>query len=87
MPNFGPAPTTSPAPAAPPGYTAAPTPNADAYAPPPPKASRDASLAPGFFTRKDRNRGDGYAPSSSAQIEEERRAKPGAGISLSMPLQ
>ncbi len=75
------APATSP-----PGYSPAPTPNDDAFAPTT-RASKDASVGPGFFTRRDQYRGEGLSPGSSAQTEQDRRAKPGAGISLSMPLQ
>ena len=71
---------------APPGYTTAPTPNDDAAAPVT-RASKDTSLAPGFFSRRDQYRGEGLSPGSSAQIEQDRRAKPGAGINLRMPLQ
>ena len=84
LPNF-----TAQAPAAvtaPPAYTTAPTPNDDASAPIT-RASKDASLAPGFFSRRDQYRGEGLSPGSSAQIEQDRRAKPGAGFSLRMPLQ
>ena len=85
MPSF----TTrapAPAPTSTPGFTAAPTPNDDVRAPIT-RASKDASVAPGFFTRRDQYRGEGLSPGSSAQAEQDRRAKPGAGISLSMPLQ
>ncbi len=81
--------TRAPAPApasAPPGYTAAPTPNDDIYAPVT-RASKDASVSPGFFTRRDQYRGEGLSRGSSAQTEQDRRVKPGAGINLSMPLQ
>ena len=78
--------TRAPAPTQPPGFTAAPTPNDDIYAPIA-RASKDASVAPGFFTRRDQYRGEGLSRGSSAQTEQDRRAKPGAGISLSMPLQ
>jgi len=70
----------------PPGFEPAPTPNRDTLSPVT-KASKDASLAPGIFTRRDQYRGEGLDPANSAQIEQERRAKPGAGINLSMPLQ
>jgi hypothetical protein len=73
-------------PGTPPGFEPAPTPNRDAYGPVA-RASRDTSLTPGFFTRSNQYRGEGLAPSNSAQIEQERRALPGAGINLSMPLQ
>ena len=80
-------PAQKPGAATPDGYTAAPTPNQDVVPPTPPKASSEASLSPGFFTRKDQTRGDGYLPSSSIQAEQQSRAKPGAGINLSLPLQ
>ncbi len=86
MPDFTTQARPAPAIAAPSGYTAAPTPNSDAQAPST-RASKDASLAPGFFSRRDQYRGEGLSPGSSAQIEQDRRAKPGAGINLTMPLQ
>ncbi len=70
----------------PPGFEPAPTPNRDALSPVT-KASKDASLSAGIFTRRDQYRGESLAPGNSAQIEQERRAMPGAGINLSMPLQ
>ncbi len=76
-----PAPSTTP-----PGFSPAPTPNDDASAPVT-RASKDASVAPGFFTRRDQYRGEGLSPGSSAQTEQDRRAKPGAGFNLSVPLQ
>lgn len=69
-----------------PGYDTAPTPNQDAFAPTA-RASRDSSFAPGLFSRRDQYRGEGLSPASSAQTEQERRVKPGAGIKLSVPLQ
>ncbi len=80
------APAATPPAAPPPGFTAAPTPDDDVYAPVT-RASKDASVAPGFFTRRDQYRGEGLSAGSSAQTEQDRRARPGAGISLSMPLQ
>ena len=68
-------------------YTAAPTPNHDIIAPTPGKQSQEASVSPGFFTRQSHNSGDGYLPSSSLQAETDSKARPGAGINLSMPLQ
>ena len=86
MPDFG-VPPRRPAPAtAPPGYITAPTPDQDAFGPRA-RASGDTSVAPGLFTRRDQYRGEGLSPSSSAQVEQDRRAKPGAGIKLSVPLQ
>ena len=86
MPDFKPTPPRAAPPAAPPGYTTAPTPDQDSFAPRT-KASQDASLAPGLFTRRDQYRGEGLSPASSAQAEQDRRAKPGAGLKLSMPLE
>jgi hypothetical protein len=87
MPDFGP-PLRRPAPVvtAPGAFTTAPTPNQDAGAPQT-RASTDASVSPDLFSRHDQYRGEGYSPSSSAQIEQDRRVRPGAGISLRMPLQ
>ncbi|WP_158745606.1 hypothetical protein [Acidisphaera sp. L21] len=70
----------------PPGFTAAPTPDADAFAPVA-RASKDASVGPGIFNRRDQYRGEGLSANSSAQIEQDRRVMPGAGLKLSMPLQ
>jgi hypothetical protein len=70
----------------PPGFEPAPTPNRDTSGPVI-RGSKDASLTPGIFTRSNQYRGEGLAPSNSAQIEQERRTMPGAGINLSMPLQ
>ena len=70
----------------PPGFEPAPLPNRDAAAPVT-RASRDASISPGLFTRSNQYRGEGLAPANSAQIEQERRALPGGGINLSMPLE
>ncbi len=68
-------------------FTAAPTPNQDALPPTGEKQSEQASLAPGFFQRGNHNQGDGYLPSSSFQSEANSKARPGAGLNLSMPLQ
>ncbi len=73
------------APATPPAFTAAPTPNQDRDAPHT-RASNETSVSPNLFTRHDQYRGEGLSPNSSAQLEQDRRAKPGAGISLTMPL-
>jgi hypothetical protein len=74
------------APNMPPQFEPAPTPNMDASAPIS-RASRDTSLSPSLFTRRDQYRGEGLAAMDSAQIEQERRVTPGAGLKLSMPLQ
>ena len=84
MPDFTPPAKRPPAATAPPGYITAPTPNQDASAPQA-RASKDASVGPGIFTRRDQYRGEGLSPASSAQTEQDRKAKPGAGFKLSMP--
>ena len=68
------------------GFDAAPIPNQDAFAPTT-RATSDASIAPNVFTRKDQYRGESIQPNSSAQTQEDRKALPGAGFSLRMPLQ
>lgn len=66
-------------------FQPAPTPNRDVELAPPP-ASTAPSLAPTLFTRPDQYRGDGFNKGSTAQSEQEKRVKPGAGFSLHMPL-
>ena len=70
-----------------PNYDPAPTPNRDLDAPQGPRASNAPELAPGFFTRGQQYRGDGYSAGSTAQAEQERRLRPGAGFKLRLPLQ
>lgn len=70
-----------------PGYDLAPTPNRDIDGPQGPRASNAPELAPGIFTRGQQYRGEGYSAGSSAQSEQERRARPGAGFKLRLPLQ
>ncbi len=70
-----------------PNYDPAPTPNRDLDGPRAPRASNSPELAPGLFTRGEQYRGEGYSPGSSAQAEQDRRARPGAGFKLRMPLQ
>ena len=73
-------------PTMPPNFEAAPTPNMDASGPIT-RASKDTSVGPTLFNRRDQYRGESLAAMNSAQIEQERRVMPGAGFSLSMPLQ
>ena len=73
--------------AAKPDFDAAPTPNRDVFAPSGPAASNNAYLAPGVFARGQQNRGEGFLPGSTAQTDQDRRAMPGAGFNLKMPLQ
>ncbi len=88
LPDFGTSARTKMSTPPPAGdYTAAPTPNQDIGPPASGKQSRDTSVSPGLFTRQNHNSGDGYLPSSSLQAAIDNRARPGAGINLSMPLQ
>ena len=66
-------------------YKPAPLPNRDAELAPP-RASNAPSLAPTLFTHPDQYRGDGFNKGSTAQSEQEKRVKPGAGFSLHLPL-
>ena len=66
-------------------YEPAPLPNRDLSAPRAQGASNEPSLAPTLFTNKNQYRGDGFSPNSTAQSEQEKRLKPGAGFSLHMP--
>lgn len=81
-----PAPPSS-GPSSMPDYDLAPTPNRDLDAPSGPRASKNPELAPSLFTRSEQYRGEGYSAGSSAQSEQERRLRPGAGFKLRMPLQ
>ena len=64
----------------------APTPNRDIFAPSGPAAGNQATLAPGLFTRGRQSRGDGFLSGSTAQEDQDRRALPGAGFNIKMPL-
>lgn len=66
-------------------YEPAPLPNRDLSAPLA-RASNEPTLAPTLFTTKNQYRGDGFSRDSTAQSEQEKRVKPGAGFSLRMPL-
>ncbi len=70
-----------------PSYDVAPTPNRDLDAPNGPRANAAPELEPGLFTRGQQYRGEGYSSGSSAQAEQERRVRPGAGFKLRLPLQ
>ena len=65
-------------------FQPAPLPNRDVEAAPP-RASDAPTLAPTLFTRPDQYRGDGFNKGSTAQSEQEKRVKPGAGFSLHLP--
>lgn len=68
-----------------PDYEPAPLPNRDVSGPVAPRASTAPSFAPSLFTTRNQYRGDGFAPNSTAQAEQEKRLRPGAGFSLHMP--
>lgn len=66
-------------------FEPAPLPNRNVESPSGPRASNAPSVAPSLFTRSDTYRGDGYSRGSTAQTEQERRVKPGAGFNLRVP--
>ena len=66
-------------------FEPAPLPNRDLEGPAGPRASNAPTLAPSLFTRSDTYRGEGYSRGSTAQAEQERRVKPGAGFNLKVP--
>ena len=70
-----------------PNYDLAPTPNRDLDVPAGPHAKAAPELAPGFFSRSEQYRGEGFSSGSSAQAEQERRVRPGAGFKLHLPFQ
>ena len=73
-------------PGAVPSFQPAPLPNRNVYTPQGPRASNEPSLAPTLFTTRTQFRGDGFSPGSTAQSDQEKKLKPGAGFSLHMPL-
>ena len=81
----------TPPPGGPPGtgpnYDLAPTPNRDLDVPAGPPVKATPQLAPGLFTRSEQYRGEGFSAGSTAQAEQERRVRPGAGFKLRLPLQ
>lgn len=66
-------------------YSPAPTPNRDIDGP-----SRGGtsgpSLSPSLLLRNDTYRGEGFNKGSTAQGEQEKRVRPGAGFNLRVPL-
>ena len=75
-------------PSAPPSsaYAPAPLPNRDLEYGTAIPSRPGTQVSPSLFTRKDEFRGDGFGKGSTAQSEQERRVRPGAGLSLRMPL-
>lgn len=72
--------------ARPPSFLPAPLPNRDLATPAPERATNEPTLAPTLFTTRTQFRGDGFSPGSTAQSEQEKKLRPGAGFSLHMPL-
>lgn len=71
----------------PPGFTPAPVPDQDVALPGGPRAGSEAEFTPRLFIRRDQYRGEGYSAGSSSQVQQDRRAQPGAGVNLRVPLQ
>lgn len=65
-------------------FQAAPVPNRDVDLPTE-RATLDPKLTATLYNRRDQYRGDAIAPNSSAQIDQERRVRPGAGLALKIP--
>ena len=80
-----PLPPKPPAVAAPSAYQPAPLPNRGLNAPLARSDDTATSLAPTLFTNKDTYRGEGFIKGSTAQAEQDRRARPTPGFSLVMP--
>lgn len=67
---------------------AAPLPDSDRHASTiAPTPSTAPGLAPGAFSRRNYDRGDGYLSGSSVQNEQRGRQGPSAGVRLNVPLQ
>ncbi len=79
-----PLPPTPPASGPASAYQPAPLPNRDLELTSP-RASNAPSVGPSLFTRPDQYRGDGFGKGSTAQAEQEKRVRPGAGFSLKLP--
>ena len=69
-----------------PSFQPAPLPNRDLSTPQGARASNDPTVSPTLFTTRTQFRGDGFSQGSTAQGEQEHKIRPGAGISLHMPL-
>ncbi len=69
-------------------FTPAPVPNRNASVPPGPRVRRpDTEFSPSLFNRSEQYRGDGFVNGSTAQSDQEKHIRPGAGFNLRMPLQ
>lgn len=69
-----------------PSFQPAPLPDRNVFTPQAARANNEPSLAPTLFTTRTQFRGDGFSPGSTAQSQQEKNLKPGAGFSLHMPL-
>lgn len=71
----------------PPGAAApAPVPNRDLEFSGDKTTGNTPSVAPSLFTRGDAYRGEGFNKGSTAQSEQDKRARPAAGFNLKVPL-
>lgn len=82
--SFGNRPSTQSVPPAS-GLRPAPLPNRDVEGPAQERAGTEAHVAPTVLQRSDTYRGEGFSRGSTAQAEQERRSKPGAGFNVKVP--
>ena len=81
-----PVPPKPPAEAPATSYGPAPLPDRDLDLPGRVGDDRATTVSPTLFNRRDTYRGEGFSKGSSADAEQDRRARPGAGFKLKMPL-
>lgn len=67
------------------GLQPAPLPNRDVEGPAQGRAGTETRVSPTVLQRSDTYRGEGFSRGSTAQAEQERRAKPGAGFNVKVP--
>lgn len=82
-------PAPSPAtPPADPGFEPAPVPNLNLAAPTSKSGdSNSPSVRPDLFTQSQQWEGNGYVNGSTSQAQRDARMRPGAGFSISVPMQ
>ena len=73
---------TSPAPS---GLQPAPLPDRTADGPARERSGTDPTVSPTLLQRSDTYRGEGFSRGSTAQAEQEKRFKPGAGFNVKVP--
>ena len=66
-------------------FQPAPLPNRDLEGPGGERAGNGTSLSPSLVQRSDSYRGEGFSRGSTAQTEQERHVRPGAGFNLRVP--